>query len=130
MSNSFVHVELNTTDVDTAKKFYSELFDWKMEDVSMGRGGPPGLVASGGHYTVIKPASGTGGGILKQAVPGAPSQWLAYVSVEDVAAATKKAKSLRAKIMLDVTEVPNTGTMSVIVDPTGAALALWKPKQG
>ena len=86
----------------------------------------PGLVASGGHYTIIKPGSGTGGGILKQAVPGASSQWLAYVSVEDVGAATRKAKSLGAKVMLDVTEVPNAGTMSVIVDPTGAELALWE----
>jgi len=55
---------------------------------------------------------------------------LAYVSVEDVAVATKKAKSLGAKIMLVVTEVPNAGTMSVIVDPTRAELALWKPKKG
>jgi predicted enzyme related to lactoylglutathione lyase len=71
MANAFVHVELNTTDVDKAKKFYGQLFDWKLEDVSMGSGGPPGLVASGGKYTVIKPGKGTGGGMLKQGAPGA-----------------------------------------------------------
>ena len=128
MANAFVHVELNTTDVDRAKKFYGQLFDWKLEDVPMGSGGPPGLQASKGVYTMIKPAKGTGGGILKQGVPGAPSSWLAYVEVEDVATATQKAKSLGAKVMLDVTEVPGAGWMSVIVDPTGAALGLWKPK--
>lgn len=128
MSNPFVHVELNTTDVDKAKKFYGQLFDWRLEDVTMGSGGPPGLLASGGRYTMIKPGTGTGGGILKQPVPGAPSSWLAYVEVEDIAASTQKAKSLGAKIMLDVTEVPGAGWMSVIIDPTGAALGLWKSK--
>ena len=128
MGNGFVNVELNTTDVDKAKKFYGQLFDWKLEDVAMGPGGPPGLLASGGRYTVIKPGKGTGGGMLKQAVPGAPSSWLPYVEVDDIAAATQRAKSLGAKIMLDVTEVPGAGWMSVIVDPTGAALGLWKSK--
>jgi uncharacterized protein len=128
MANPFVHVELNTTDVDKAKKFYGQLFDWKLEDVAMGPGGPPGLLASEGRYTMIKPGTGTGGGMLKQPVPGAPSFWLAYVAVEDVAASTQKAKSLGAKIMLDVTEVPGAGWMSVIIDPAGAALGLWKSK--
>jgi predicted enzyme related to lactoylglutathione lyase len=128
MANPFVHVELNTTDVDKAKKFYGQLFDWKLEDVAMGPGGPPGLLASEGRYTMIKPGTGTGGGMLKQPVPGAPSFWLAYVAVDDVAASTQKAKSLGAKIMLDVTEVPGAGWMSVIIDPAGAALGLWKSK--
>jgi hypothetical protein len=128
MANPFVHVELNTTDVDKAKKFYGQLFDWKLEDVPMVAGGPPGLQASKGTYTMIKPGEGTGGGMLKQAVPGAPSSWLAYVLVDDIAASTQKAKSLGAKIMLDVTEVPDMGWLSIIIDPTGAALGLWKTR--
>jgi hypothetical protein len=36
MANPFVHVELNTTDVEKAKSFYSQMFDWKMEDMNMG----------------------------------------------------------------------------------------------
>jgi predicted enzyme related to lactoylglutathione lyase len=119
MANPFVHVELNTTDVDQAKKFYGQLFDWKLEDVSMG---PTGT------YTVVKPGTGTGGGMMKQLVPGAPFSWLAYVEVDDPAAATKKAKSLGAKIMLDVKEIEGAGWMSIIIDSTGAALGLWKSK--
>ena len=59
-------------------------------------------------------------------VPGAPSTWLAYVVVDDVKASTEKARSLGAQIMKDVTEVPGMGWFSIIVDPTGAALGLWK----
>jgi predicted enzyme related to lactoylglutathione lyase len=82
----------------------------------------------GQGYTMIKVGEGTGGGIIKHPVPGAPSAWLAYVQVDDIAAATQKAKSLGATVMKDVTEVMGVGWFSVILDPTGAALALWKPK--
>ena len=119
MANAFVHSELNTTDVGKAKGFYGKLFDWKLEDVPMG----------GDTYTLIKVAGGTGGGIMKNPVPGAPSNWLVYVQVDDLAAATQKAKSLGATVMKDVTEVMGAGWFSIIVDPTGAPLGLWKPKQ-
>jgi predicted enzyme related to lactoylglutathione lyase len=119
MANPFVHVELNTTDLEQAKKFYGQLFDWKLEDVAMG----PTV-----RYTMIKPGQGTGGGMLKHPVPGEPSSWLAYVEVDDVAAATKKAKSLGATIKLDVTDMHGAGWMSIIVDPTGATLGLWKSR--
>ena len=61
-------------------------------------------------------------------VPGAPSFWLSYVLVDDIEASTKKAKSLGGTVMTDVTEVMGMGWISVIVDPTGAALGMWKPK--
>ena|ERR1700680_1726334 len=118
MSNPFVHVELNTTDVGKAKAFYGKLFAWTLEDIPMGE-----LT-----YTMIKVGKGTGGGIMKQVIPGASSAWLAYVEVDDIAAATQKAKSLGAKIMKDVTEVMGMGWLSIIVDPTGAMLGLWKSK--
>lgn len=117
MANPFVHVELNTTDPGRAKDFYSKLFSWKMEDMEMG----PGMT-----YTMIQPGEGTGGGLMKQMMPGAPSAWLAYVIVDDVKASTDKAKSLGARVMKDVTEVPGMGWFSIIVDPTGAHLGLWK----
>jgi hypothetical protein len=118
MGNPFVHVELNTTDPARAKEFYGKLFDWKLEDVPMG---------VGSTYTTIEVGEGTGGGLMQHPMPGAPSTWLAYVLVDDLRAATDKAKALGATIAKDVTEVPGVGWFSIIVDPTGATLALWKP---
>ena len=118
MANPFVHVELNTTDVDKAKAFYSKLFSWDLKDAPMPMG----------TYTMIGVGgSGTGGGMVKHPVPGAPSSWLAYVAVDDIKAATEKARSLGATIKLEPTEIPGAGWMSIIQDPTGAALGLWKP---
>ncbi len=116
MANSFVHVELNTTDVAKAKAFYGKLFEWTLEDIP-------------GDYTLIKPGKGPGGGIMKHPAPGAPSAWLAYVEVADIGAATKKAAALGATIMKDVTEVMGMGWLSILMDPTGAALGLWQPEE-
>ncbi|HSS96986.1 MAG TPA: VOC family protein [Terriglobales bacterium] len=119
MANSFVHVELNTADPDKAKSFYSQLFQWQLEDV-------PNPSVRSGTYSMIRVGEGTGGGIMKQ-VNGGPSGWLAYVEVKDIRASTRKAKSLGAEIMKDVTEVVGMGWLSFIRDPTGAVLGLWQP---
>ena len=50
MANPFVHVELQTNDVATAKAFYSKLFDWKLEDMKM---------PDGETYTMIGVGEGT-----------------------------------------------------------------------
>lgn len=121
MANPFVHVELNTTDLDKAKEFYGQLFSWKLQDMPMG---------DGVNYTLIGVDKGTGGGMMKHPVPGAPSSWLAYVLVDDVRASTKKAASLGANILRDVTEVPGMGWFSIITDPTGAAIGLWQGQTG
>ncbi len=116
MGNPFVHVELQTQDPARAKAFYAGLFDWKLEDMpAMG-------------YTMIGVGDGTGGGIMKHPVAGAPSQWLAYVLVNDVAATTKKAAALGATVVQDKTEVLNYGWFTIVADPTGALLGLWQPR--
>ncbi len=117
MPNPFVHVELHTHDVPKAKAFYTGLFDWQLEGI-------PGM-----DYTLIKVGDGTGGGLMKNPLPDVPSHWLAYVQVDDVAASTLKAKTLGATIAREVSEVPGVGSFSVLIDPTGAALALWQPKE-
>src|SRR6266705_2672144 len=109
MANPFVHVELNTTDVSKAREFCSQLFDWKLEDMAMG---------PDGSYTLIKVGDGTGGGLLKNPMPGVPSFWLSYVLVDDIRAATKKAQALGAKIVKDSIEVPDMGWFCIIKDTT------------
>lgn len=119
MANPFVHVELHTNDLAKAKTFYSKLFGWKLEDMPM---------PSGDTYTMIAVGEGTGGGMMKSPTPGTPPHWLAYVGVDDVASATRKAKELGAKIVQDKTEVGQFGWMTILTDPTGATFALWQPK--
>jgi uncharacterized protein len=109
MANPFCHLELNTTDLDKAKAFYTSLFTWETDSMDMG---------PGGTYVLIKPGSGPGGGMMKHPVPNAPSQWLPYVQVDDLRASTDKAKSLGAQVMQDSIPVPDMGTFSILIDPT------------
>ena len=122
MANPFIHIELNTTDPDKAKAFYGSGTDWKLSDMAM----------PDGNYTMIDvgEGDGAGGGILKHPMPGAPSVWTPYVSVDDVKSATRKEpKSLVGTIAMDVTEIPEMGSFSVVIDPTGAAFGIWQTKQ-
>jgi uncharacterized protein len=119
MANPFVHVELGTTDIDKAKSFYQSLFNWQLNDVVMG---------GGMTYTLIQVGEGTGGGMMKQMMSGAPSAWLPYVQVDDIRAATDKAKSLGATVMRDVMAVMDEGFLSILRDPTGAMIGLWQQK--
>src|ERR1700761_2702134 len=105
MSAPFVHLELNTPDLTSAKTFYGELLGWTFTDMPMG---------DMGTYSLFKPSTGPGGGMMS--MPGAPTMWLAYVGVEDVAESTEKAKSLGATAIRENMEVPGQGVFSILID--------------
>ena len=117
MANPFIHVELDTTDLPKAREFYGKLFDWKLT-----------TDASNQTYTMVEVGKGTGGGMMKHPQPGAPSMWLPYVEVGDVASVTRRARELGGTIAKDKTEVPGIGWFALLVDPTGAMLGLLEPK--
>ncbi len=116
MTNNFGHVELNTQDPPKAKEFYKNLFKWELQDVQ------------GMDYTMIQTGAQPGGGIFKHPMPGAPSFWLVYVNVDNLAAATDTVKALGGVVHKGITEVPGYGSFSIVADPTGAVFALWQPK--
>ena len=120
MPNPFTHVELATNDVDKAKAFYGQLFNWQLQDIPMNEGFT---------YTMINVGTGTGGGMMKQMMPGGASAWMPYIAVDDIHASTAKAQSLGAKLCKEVTEVMDHGWLSIFTDPTGAAFGLWQEKK-
>jgi predicted enzyme related to lactoylglutathione lyase len=116
---NFCWLEVNLEDPERGKRFYSELFGWRSEDIE----GPKG------QYTMMKIGDDLAAGLLKMPENAkrlnAPPHWIAYVAVSDVAEATRKAKSLGAQVLLEPIDV-GSGNLSVIADPTGAVLAFWK----
>ncbi|HET7679122.1 MAG TPA: VOC family protein [Xanthobacteraceae bacterium] len=119
MANPFVHIELMSTDIGKAKEFYGKLFNWKLEDMPM----------QDMTYTMIQVGEGTGGGMMQNPMPNAPSSWIPYVDVDDLAASTAKAKSLGAAVLKENVEVMGRGAFSIMTDPTGAMLGLWQQKK-
>ena len=100
MANPFVHIELTTGDPVRAKEFYGKLLDWELEEFSMGDD----------SYTVIHVGDrGAGGGIMKTPAPGAPTRWLAYIEVDDVAKKAALTEELGGRVEMGTTEVPGMG---------------------
>ena len=118
MPNPFAHVELSTDDVKKAKKFYTAVFAWKLNDL-------PDM-----SYTIIDVAGGTGGGMMLKPAPDAPTAWLPYVQVDDVNATMAKVVKAGGKVVMPYQEIGEMGAIGVFVDPSGAALGLWAAKPG
>lgn len=120
MHNGFCHLELQTNDLKGANKFYSELFDWELENVPM----PPG-----GEYTLIKPGKGPMGGMMKNPADEAPPAWMVYITVENIEDKVKQAVELGATVIVEKMSVPDMGVFAILFDPQGACFAIWESQE-
>jgi|JRYL01.1.fsa_nt_gb predicted enzyme related to lactoylglutathione lyase len=109
--------ETYSTDDDKAQAFYTALVGWQAQPLDMG---PAGI------YRVQMLGDKQAGGLMKHPMPGMPSCWVVYFFVEDLAAATQKAKGLGASAMMEMIPIPNVGQFSMLTDPTGAMFALFQ----
>lgn len=117
MPNSFAHIELTTDDLKAARKFYSKVFAWKLNDM-------PGM-----NYTMIDVGGGTGGGMQVRPMPEAPTGWMPYVQVDDVKTTVAKAAKAGATIVLPYQEIGEMGAIGVFADPQGAFMGVWAAKE-
>jgi uncharacterized protein len=111
---AFSWCELMTTDTNAAKAFYTKLFGWETEDMSM-----PEMT-----YTVVK-VEGKGIGGIMSIPKGAQDmqpKWGAYVTVDDVDQTARTAEQLGAKLCMPPRDIPNVGRFCVIEDPQGAVI--------
>ena len=108
--------DLGTTDLDAAKKFYTELLGWELRESNDAGMAYHEIVAGGEHI----------GGLYQMGPEygGAPAHWMAYVAVEDVDAKAAQVAELGGKVCVPPTDIPNTGRFCVINDPTGATISL------
>jgi predicted enzyme related to lactoylglutathione lyase len=113
--------ELATSNHAGAKEFYKNVFGWNANDSEYG---------PGNFYTTFElDGKGVAGGYgmdQAQLDRGIPPHWNVYVAVASADEATAKAKSLGANVMMEPFDVMEHGRMSVVMDPTGAAICLWQ----
>jgi predicted enzyme related to lactoylglutathione lyase len=116
----FVWHENLTKDPKAAIAFYSEVVGWKTQPFG-----------DNGEYIMWVGSQGPLGGVMKlpdeAAKMGAPPQWMGHVQVADVDATAALAKKLGGKIHKEPTDIPTVGRFSVIADPQGASLSVYKP---
>lgn len=117
----FVWFEYVSKDAQKAQGFFGELFGWSTKRVPM----------PDGDYAMIAASDGrTIGGYSASPDPTpAKASWLPFLQVGSAAEIAAKAKALGGSIMKDPFKVGDFATMSVVIDPLGAPVALWQPNK-
>jgi uncharacterized protein len=114
-AGAFIWSELSTSDLASAKTFYSEVFGW-------GWGGTD-------EYAEAQVQGRTIAGVMRRRpdMPAeVPDMWLVYFGSADVGADFSKAVGLGAGVVAEPGDIPGTGRFAVLRDPQGATIALFK----
>jgi predicted enzyme related to lactoylglutathione lyase len=107
MAHPVVHAEIRSANPDATRKFYADLFGWKVAS----EGAFPGYTfidtgVEGSPYVAISP------------LQGPDDEVLFFVAVDDVPAALKRAQELGGTIVQPAQEVPGT-SFGVFADAQG-----------
>lgn len=111
----FCWESLSTTDLEAAKRFYTEVYGWK--------------ASSFAGMTTFGVADGMEGQIAdaQSPPPGAPSFWNTHVVVENLASSVARVDKLGGKVLMADIDVPGIGHIGMVQDPQGAVIALFQP---
>lgn len=123
--NRVVHFEIPLENVERGKKFYSEIFGWKMNDM-----GPVY-----GDYTVVHtgPSDEKGmpqdnafinGGLMKRGTVKSP---VIVIAVDDTDATVEKVKTAGGKLVGEIMDIPNIGRYAYVEDCEGNVIGVIKP---
>ena len=118
---TIVHFEVPADDVERSRKFYSDLFGWKMEKW-------PGM-ESGMYYWIINTTDNeggkaVGGGMMKRQNP---QQGITnFIDVTSVDEYSAKVQSLGGKIVAPKQAVPTMGFFAVCMDTEKNVFAVWE----
>lgn len=110
--------ELQTSDVNAAKAFYTSLVGYKGDEMTMGDGPP---------YPIFKRGERMEGGVWQKPDVLPMSAWLIYFCVANLDQSVAELTKLGGALVGEVMEVPTIGRMVWATDPEGALFALHEP---
>jgi predicted enzyme related to lactoylglutathione lyase len=114
MGNPVLWFEVLGKDGKKLRKFYSQLFDWEIQE-------------SGGEmdYGLVNAASGGIGGGIGSSPDGSAGFATFYIEVDDPAAYLAKAEKLGGTTLVPPSVVPGLGlTYAYLADPEGHVIGL------
>ncbi|MFD5052095.1 VOC family protein [Streptomyces tendae] len=109
--------ELGTTDLETAKRFYTKLFGWYPET-------DPRQQAGG--YTIARIDGAAVAALTPLYQQGQPVAWNVSFAVRDADAAVRQVTAAGGVALQGPTDVFDAGRFAVAADPTGAVFQLWQ----
>jgi len=125
VDHTIVHFEILADDLQKLRKFYSELFGWKIEKM-------PGPTDYWNIQTVpvdekgmpIRP--GVNGGMMKRQNP--EHKPVNYIGVESIDKYAKKIEALGGRVIVPKTEVTGIGWWALALDPDGNQFGIFETK--
>lgn len=111
--------DVMVTDPKAARDFYGPLFGWTFADQG----------EEYGHYTMCLLA-GAPVAALSPPPPDnetMPPAWGVYLSTHDLDAAVAAAEQAGGRSMFPPMDIPGSGRMAYVLDPTGAGVGFWQP---
>ena len=112
-------VDLSTSDVDGARRFYTSFFGWEAQD----------LGAEAGGYNMMRLRGKMVSGLGPVMNPQQPPAWTTYVCSTDAPATAQKVREAGGQVVMEPFDVMGQGHMGVFQDPGGAYIAVWQPGQ-
>ncbi|MGA4507864.1 VOC family protein [Propionibacteriaceae bacterium G1746] len=114
-------VELTTTDLAKAKKFYGELLGWTFTD-----SGP-----DYGNYHIVSVGGKSVGGAMQidreRMGPDATDTFVVYLDAPNAAEALERATAAGGTVLVPTMAVGDQGVMGFMVDAAGSAVGVWQP---
>ena len=115
---TIVHFDVPADDIDRAKRFYKELFGWKIEKMH-------GEMEYYGISTTDETGKESIGGGM--GLRGDPSQRIVnYFGVPSIDVCTKKVEQLCGKIIMPKTKIPGYGFLAICLDTENNVFGLWE----
>lgn len=116
-----VWTDLTVENADELKDFYKEVIGWDIKNVAM----KDGDETYNDYAMLTSPEEATGGVCTKRGVnKGIPSQWIIYISVENVTVSFEKALELGAKSIHEIKNKEGKLQFAIIEDPAGAVFGI------
>ena len=118
---TFCWLDMATTDIEEAKKFYNEIFGWDAVPSGMEDGSEYTMFNMNGKnvaamYLLMK----------EQKDMGIPPHWMSYIACDQVEAILEKVKANGGNVISEIFEIPEVGRGAMIQDPEGAVVGLWQ----
>jgi predicted enzyme related to lactoylglutathione lyase len=126
-----VHFEVPSDDIERTKKFYTDLFGWKIEKWPGTNDQQLTSAATGKsmEYWMVtttddKGNKALGGGIMKRQMP--EQQVTNYINVKSVDEYSSKVKKLGGKVVAPKKAVPGMGYFVLCLDTENNSFAIWE----
>jgi uncharacterized protein len=109
-------VDLGTTDVPGATRFYGSLFGWTVEDMGPEAGGYGIFRKNGRQVAGVGPATD----------PNRGTSWATYFATDDADDAASRVQANGGQVVLAPMDVMDQGRMAVCTDPSGVFFSVWQ----